>query len=337
MLLQQLESFSRVVEEGSFTRAAELLSLSQPAVTRQVAALEAEFGVTLVERHGRSLHLTPAGDIVFNHARELTALLRQCREEVAALSHPEKGQVSVACVTTVGLFTLPGLMLEYKKLYPDVHIRVWSGRVSGVMDRLLDGSADIGLVSSPMKHSQLVSLPLFDDPVIPVAAPEVAARLPDPIPLELLSGLDMILYQAPSRFRTQVDAALEHVGVFARVAMEFDSHEAVRTAVSLGYGIALVPREAVTADLESGSLIRVRIEDLPPITRTTSLVLRQRDTGRLPALANFVRLILERYRSGAGQGFGTLSKVAATGRRASEVLRPRRPGSGIAHTAGGVG
>lgn len=303
MLLQQLETFSRVIDEGSFTRAAELLSLSQPAVTRQVAALEAEFGVVLVERHGRSLHLTPAGEIVFNHARELIALVERCREEVAALSHPEKGQVSVACVTTVGLFTLPGLILDYKRLYPDVHLRVWSGRVAGVLDRLLDGSADVGLLSSPMKHPQLVSMPLFDDPVIPVAAPGVAARLPNPIPLELLTSLDMILYQAPSRFRTQVDAALEHVGVYARVTMEFDSHEAVRTAVSLGYGIALVPQEAVTADLEAGSLVRLRIDGMPPITRTTSLVLRQRDIGRLPAVANFVRMIIARYRSDTDGNF----------------------------------
>jgi DNA-binding transcriptional LysR family regulator len=319
MLLQQLLTFSRVAEEGSFTRAADLLNLSQPAVTRQVAALENELTVPLIERPGRAFHLTPAGEIVFNYAREIVGLADRCREEVLALSHPERGQVSVACVTTVGLVTLPGIIFDYRKLYPNVHIRVWSGRTRGVLDRMLDGSADLGLTSSPIMHPRLVSLPLFDDPVIPVAAPALAEQLPDPIPLEVLSGQDLILYQAPSLFRTLVDGALEQAGVYARVAMEFDSHEAVRSAVNLGYGIALVPQEAVTDDLAAGRLQQLRVEGLAPITRTTSLVLRRRDASRLPAVANFVRLVLDRYRVGAPPETAATGPIAAALRRDGTV------------------
>jgi DNA-binding transcriptional LysR family regulator len=315
MLLQQLLTFSRVSEEGSFTRAADLLNLSQPAVTRQVAALESELSVSLIERPGRAFRLTPAGEIV--------GLADRCREEVLALSHPERGQVSVACVTTVGLVTLPGLIFDYRKLYPNVHIRVWSGRTRGVLDRMLDGSADLGLTSSPIMHPRLVSLPLFDDPVIPVAAPSLAERLPDPIPLEVLSGQDLILYQAPSLFRTLVDGALEQAGVYARVAMEFDSHEAVRSAVNLGYGIALVPLEAVTEDLAAGRLLQLRVDGLAPITRTTSLVLRRRDASRLPAVANFVRLVLDRYRVGVPPE--TASGPIATALRREDALPSRQP------------
>lgn len=296
MLLQQLLTFSRVAEEESFTRAADLLNLSQPAVTRQVAALEAELGVSLVERSGRSFHLTRAGQVVFDYAREIVALIDRCRSEVAALSDPRRGEVSVACVTTVGLFTLPSLTVEFRHRYPEVHVRLWSGRSDGALDRLFNGAADLALMSAPVMHRQLLSLPLFDDPVIPVAAPELAQTLPRPLSLSQLSEMDMILYQAPSRFRTLVDAALESAGVCARVAMEFDSHEAVRTAVLHAYGIALVPQEAVTGELAAGSLERLDVDGLPPIIRTTSLVLRRRDPNRLPAAVNFVRLILERYR-----------------------------------------
>lgn len=296
MLLQQLITFSRVAEERSYTRAAELLNLSQPAVTRQVAALEAELGALLTEGAGRGFRLTPAGDVVFRYAREVVALVDRCHEEVRALSDPERGQVSVACVTTVGLFTLPSLIVDYRRRYPDVHIRVWSGRLDGVLDRLLNGTADLGLTSSPVLHPRLMSLALFEDPVIPVAAASVAKTLPDPMPVALLTELDMILYEAPSRFRTLVDAAFAQVGVYPRISMEFDSHEAVRTAVSLGYGVALVPQEAVTAELESGALVRLRVEGLPTISRTTSLVLRRHDPGRLPAVINFLRLTLSRYR-----------------------------------------
>jgi len=296
MLLQQLITFSRVAEEHSYTRAAELLNLSQPAVTRQVAALEAELSTQLTEGAGRGFRLTPAGEVVFRYAREVVALVGRCREEVGALADPERGQVSVACVTTVGLFTLPGLIVDFRRHYPDVRIRVWSGRLDGLLDRLLNGSADLGLASSPVLHPRLISLPLFDDPVIPVAAPSVARSLPAPMPVALLAELDVILYDAPSRFRTLVDAAFAQVGIEPRVSMEFDSHEAVRTAVSLGYGVAFVPQEAVTAELERGTLVRLTVEGLPPISRTTSLILRRHDPSRLPAVLNFVRQTLDRYR-----------------------------------------
>jgi DNA-binding transcriptional LysR family regulator len=335
MLLQQLQTFKLVAEESSFTRAAELLNLSQPAVTRQVASLEAELGVPLIERSGRSFHLTQAGELVVNYAREIDGLVQRCHEEVGALSNPERGQVSVASVTTVGLFTLPGLILDYRRQHPGVRIRVWSGRAAGVLDRLMEGSADIGLTSAPVMHQRLQSVPLFDDPVVPVAAPQVAQGLPDPIPLEMLAELDLILYQAPSRFRTLIDAALEQAGVYARVSMDLDSHEAVRTAVSLGYGVALVPREAVTSELESGTLVQLNVAGLPPITRTTSLVLRRRDPMRLPAVENFVRMILDRYgqqadrqappelgrRLGRSSNGNKIASLAAGGSKGGEELR----------------
>ena len=295
MLLQQLLTFARVVELGSFTRAGELLNLSQPAVTRQVAALEREFGTPLIERSGRRVSATPAGQIVYGHARRIAALAERARVDVLSLSHPERGQVSVAAVTTVGLFTLPGLLTEFRQRYPHVRFQVWSGRTDGVLDRLLEGHADVGLLSAPIAHPRLECIPLFDDPVVLVAAPSVARTLPSPLSLEDLTELDMILYQAPSRFRTLVEAALEQAGAYPRIAMEFDSHEAVRAAALGGHGVAVVPLEAVQADIAAGALARLHIGGLPPIHRVTCLVQR-RGAAALPAVANFVRLTLERYR-----------------------------------------
>src|SRR5579884_3367530 len=112
MLLQHLETFVRVVEEGNFTRAGDLLNLSQPAVTRQIAALEHDLGAPLIERGGRGLHLTPVGKAVYGHARHLLAQVEHLKREVSSLSDPMHGEVSIACVTTVGLFTLPRLLTE---------------------------------------------------------------------------------------------------------------------------------------------------------------------------------------------------------------------------------
>jgi DNA-binding transcriptional LysR family regulator len=294
MLLQQLITFARVVELGSFTRAGDLLNLSQPAVTRQVAALEREFDAPLLERSGRGIAVTPAGQVVYQHARRLASLVERAKIDVLSVSHPERGQVSVAAVTTVGLFTLPNLLAEFRRRFPLVRFQVWSGRTDGVLDRLLDGNADVGLLSAPIAHRRLECIPLFDDPVVLVAAPAVARGLPEPLHLEDLADIDMILYQAPSRFRTLVEASLGEAGAYPRIAMEFDSHEAVRAAALAGYGVAVVPLEAAGEELAQERLIRLRVAGMPEIVRTTCLVQR-RGTEHLPAVDNFVRLTLERY------------------------------------------
>jgi DNA-binding transcriptional LysR family regulator len=298
MILQHLETFVRVVDEGNFTRAGELLNLSQPAVTRQIAALERDLGATLVERGGRGLHLTAMGQSVYQHAHHILAQVEHLKSDVASLADPERGEVSIACVTTVGLFTLPRLLGEYRAAYPNVRLRVWSARADGVLDRLLEGNADLGLTSTPVAHPRLESTPLFEDAIIAVAAPSFAAGLPDPIPLESFSQLDMILFQAPSRFRTHVDAELEQAGVYPRITMEFDSHEAVRTAAQMGYGVGMVPRQAVAAELASGALVELHVAGLPRITRTTCLVVPRRGAPPPPAAANFIQLLLARYGHG---------------------------------------
>src|SRR5207248_7122400 len=140
--------------------------LSQPAVTRQIAALERELGAALIERGGRGLHVTAVGQTAYAHARQILAQVEHLRADVASLSDPMRGEVSIACVTTVGLFTLPQLLAEYRSSYPDVRLRVWSARADGVIDRLLEGNADFGLTSTPVAHPRLKTTPLFEDPII---------------------------------------------------------------------------------------------------------------------------------------------------------------------------
>lgn len=294
MLLEQLATFSRVVEVGSFTKAAELLSLSQPSVTRQVALLEREFGAPLIERTGRRLLVTAAGQIVHEHARSVAALLDRAREDVASLADSEHGQISVAAAATVGLSTLPTLLQSYRSLHPHVEFRLWSGRTDGVLDRLLAGHTDLGLVSAAIVHPRLECVPLFDDPVVLVAAPEVARSVVQPLPLDQLPTLKLILYESPSRFRTLIEAAFTQAGAYPTVTMEFDSHEAVRSAALAGWGVAIMPLEGVQTEIEKGHLVRLIIEELPPIYRTICLV-RRRGAPSLPSVENFVRLVLDRY------------------------------------------
>ncbi|HYF95742.1 MAG TPA: LysR family transcriptional regulator [Symbiobacteriaceae bacterium] len=293
MILQHLITFCRVVETGGFSRAGELVGLSQPAVTRQVAALEADLGTPLLDRSSRQFRLTPAGELVYERARRLAAGVSELREAVSDLVDHDRGRVSIGAVTTVGVGILPPILSDFARRYPAVRVTVKAGRTAEALERVLQGEIDMAITPNPVTHPRLKSIPLCTDPVVLVCSPERKATLPDPVPLEQLSQEPMITFQAPSRFRTFVDAIFEQHGIYPNITMEFDSHEAVRLMVEMGFGLAMVPRSGVDSDLQDGRLVQVSVAGLPPIARTTSLLLKRESDSRSPAAENLKRMILD--------------------------------------------
>jgi DNA-binding transcriptional LysR family regulator len=297
VILQHLITFCRVVETGGFSRAGELVGLSQPAVTRQVAALEADMGAPLLDRSSRQFRLTPAGEIVYERAKHLAASVTELREAVNDLVHHNRGRVTIGAVTTVGLGVLPPILAEFARQYPHVRILVKAGRTADTLERVLQGEIDMAVLTTPVSHPRLRSIPLCKDPVLLVCSPERKQALPDPLPLEDLSEIEMISFQAPSRFRTFVDAILEQNGVNPNVTMEFDSHEAVKMMVELGFGVAMVPQSAVEEDLNTGRLVKLQVQGLGEISRTTALLLRKDASSRSKVAENLLAMILSHFKA----------------------------------------
>jgi len=294
MLLQHLITFCRVVEEGSFTRAAQALNMTQPSVTKQIGALEDHLQVQLFTRHGKQIHVTPAGDMVYQYARQVQHLVSKCESAVGELRSPGGGHITVGCVHTIGLFTLPDLLAEYAREHPRVKIFVKTGNNAETITMLLHGEVDLGITTTPQVHERFESRPLFEDPLLIVASRETAASLPAELSLGELAKLPMVAYVRGSRFRMTTDLMLEQVGISPNVVMEFDNHEAIKTMVRLGFGVALEPASAVSRDLEAGELVALTVSDLPGSSRTTSLILR-RDEIRPPAVEAFIQLLQRRY------------------------------------------
>lgn len=294
MLLQHLITFCRVVEERSFTRAAQVQNMTQPSVTKQIGALEDHLQVQLFTRQGKQVHLTPAGELVYEYARQVTHLINRCEAAVQELRTPGGGNIRLGCVHTIGLFTLPDLLADYAREHPRVKINVKTGNNIETVTMLLHGEVDLGITTTPQLHERIESRPLFDDPLLIVASPEYAANLPKPLSLADLARQPMISYVKGARFRITVDQILEQVGISPNVIMEFDNHEAIKTMVRLGFGVALEPHSAVSGDLEQGHLVVLQAPDLPNSSRTTSLILR-RDERRSPAVEAFVRLLERKH------------------------------------------
>lgn len=294
VLLQHLVTFCRVVDEGSFTRAAQALNLTQPSVTKQVGALEDHLQIQLFTRTGKQVHLTPAGELVYQYARQITHIVHQCEEAMNELKSPGSGHITLGCVHTIGLFTLPDLLAEFARENPRVRINVKTGTNAEAVTMLLHGEVDVGLITTPYLHERLLSVPLFEDPLLVVASPEYAANLPEVLTLPDLARQPFIGYVRGSRFRSTSDQLLEQVGITANVIMEFDNHEAIKTMVRLGFGVALEPASAVKVDLAAGALVTLRVPDLPNSSRTTTLIMR-RDERRPPAVEAFIRLLERRF------------------------------------------
>jgi len=298
VLLQHLVTFCRVVETGGFARAGALVGLSQPAVTRHVAALEAELGTELLDRSGRQVLLTPAGRLVYERARRIVTAVGALKEEVADLDHPGRWRIAIGAVTTVGLRLLPPILAAFKKEHPGIRVHVKADRTQETIERLLEGEIELAILPTPVTHPRLQSVPLMEDPVVLVCAPERRSELPDPLPLEQLGEIDLISFQAPSRFRTFVDAMLEQAGVYPNVTMEFDSHEAVTLMVEAGFGCALVPASAVERELALGTLVKVEVDRMPRMARTTSLAYRHPNPGWNPATELLFRMIVDFFKQG---------------------------------------
>jgi DNA-binding transcriptional LysR family regulator len=295
--LYQLQSFLQVAEEGSITRAAETLSLTQPAVTQHVQALERELSARLFDRTGRGVRLTAAGLELQRYARRSLALLSECRDVLRDLDAGTSGRIVLGAGVTTSIFHLPGLLRAFQEQYPGIDVVVRTGRTREVTALALDRQIDLGLITSGVDHPDLRVADLFDEEialVVPSGHP-LAGRS---IPAEAIGTLPLILFPEGTGFRSYLGRALGTAGIPLRVKMESDSAEAIKSFVEVGLGASFLPLAAVRAELEGGSLALVTVEELPPLHRKTAVLYRM-DRYLSAGARGFLQLLLDRYQATA--------------------------------------
>lgn len=292
MELFQLRSLLAVGKEGNVTRAADSLHLTQPAVTQQLRGLEREFGAKLVERTGRGVRLTAAGETLREHAQRALAILDEARRQVADLNAGETGHLTIGAGVTTSIFHLPQWLNDFKRSHPAVDVVVRTGPSRQIATLTLDREIDLGLVTSATSHPNLSVTPLFSEKIVLVAPPHHplvgrSSTVAD------LSALPLILFPRGSGFRQYLEQALAAAGLSADVKMETDSVEAIKGFVAAGLGGSLLPRSAVDAEIADGSLAHVRVKRLPALTRTTAVIYRK-DRYLTSAARAFLRVMSPR-------------------------------------------
>ncbi|MDQ2833915.1 MAG: LysR substrate-binding domain-containing protein [Acidobacteriota bacterium] len=260
----RMRVFRTVAHHLNFSRAAEELLLTQPAVTQQIKALEEEFGVALFDRSGGRIALTPGGAALVPLAEQMKTLSEEAIAVVAAAYGQQAGELALGASQTIGQYLLPSLIAGFLKSYPKVRVTAISGNTDEVIEALLRHTIQLALIEGPAHRKDLHVESFMEDFLVLVvpAAHEWAGQEVDPAALrtEPLLGREF-----GSGSRRVVEQALEGVGLRAKdltLGMEFDSTEGLLSAVEAGLGITFVSRWAVRNQLSLGTLKLAHVKGL---------------------------------------------------------------------------
>ena len=279
--LHHLRVFARVAEQGGFSRAAAVLRLSQPAVSKAVRELERQAEVPLFERAGRASRLTPAGEVLFARARELFAVEQSAEEELRALRGLEGGALRIGASTTVATYLLPPYLARFRGAHPGVALRVASANTRAILRALLERRLDVALVEGPVAHPRIDVVPWRDDELVVITPPSHPLAGRRSIRLADLAQEPFIVREPGSGTRNVAERALAGQRIAPLVVMQLASTEAIKQAVAAGLGLAIMSRFAVADQVALGRIAAVRVRGAA-LRRTLSEL---RLAGRMPSPA----------------------------------------------------
>lgn len=259
MHLDAMRLFCAVVETGSFTRGAARCHVSQSAASQQVRSLEAQLGLTLLERSPGAVRPTPAGAAVYQAFRDILDRYSELQRQLQALHKSVAGTVRVATVYSVGLHDLPPYIKRFLKLYPQCRVDVEYHRTDRIYEAVSQGTFDLGIVAYPHETRRLAVAPMGGDELVVIAPPHhPLARLPAVTP-QHLQGQRFVAWTRDIPSRKAIDRLLHRYGVEVEVAVELDNVETIKRSVEAELGISIVPRRAAAREVEAGTLVAVPI------------------------------------------------------------------------------
>lgn len=293
---RRLQVFYTVAKQLSFTKAAEQLFMTQPAVTFQVKQLEEQFNTRLFERsHGR-IALTPAGSLVMDYAERVLALSEEMEQRVADMTGNVGGPLLLGASTTIAEYILPKILGEFKAQHPEVQAHMAVANSETIVHRVADHSLDVGLIESPSHLPTLANEVCCDDELVVICAPRHALAKRRSVRAQEVAALPLVRREVGSGTREFTDNYLRESGVAMDdldVMMELGSPEAIKGVVETGIAIAIVSRATIVKELELGSLVAIPLA--PRLMRTLSLV-HPREKFRSRLLTAFVEFAVRRMR-----------------------------------------
>jgi DNA-binding transcriptional LysR family regulator len=284
-----LALFQAVAAAGSISGGAAAARVSQPAVSRQIAELEDELGVRLLDRLPRGCQLTEAGTILSEHARRWLGVEADAARAIGEYRGLQRGHLTIGASLTVAGYLLPGLLAEFHRRHPQIELKVEVANTQHVQQALLDGTIELGLTEGAAESEELESAVFYQDELVVIAPPGHALLGRSPVTARELVREPLVMREEGSGTRAVVERAFRRRGLKPRPIVALASPEAIKNAVAAGMGLAVVSRLSVALELKAGSLALVPLKDFVIPRPLHRQVLRGR--SRSPALVQFVAVL----------------------------------------------
>ncbi|MBE0510452.1 MAG: LysR family transcriptional regulator [Chromatiales bacterium] len=281
---RRLQVFHTVARLLSFTKAAESLHMTQPAVTFQVRQLEEYFNTRLFDRTHNRISLTEAGERVYGYADRIFALYAEMENSVRDLTGEVSGVLLLGASTTIAEYMLPALLGDFKAKYPEVSIRLQVANTDGIVTMVENNTIDLGVVEAPVGNKNLVVENCRMDRMVLIVPPNHPLAKKKSVPITELLNYPYICREEGSGTREVMLEAMNLAGAHAQdmnIVMELGSPEAVKGAVEAGMGLSILSRATIDKELRLGSLVAVELET--PVERPFSFV-HQKQKFRLRAM-----------------------------------------------------
>ncbi|MEK6742211.1 MAG: selenium metabolism-associated LysR family transcriptional regulator [Nitrospirota bacterium] len=261
----KLRVFCAVAETKSFSKASELIHLTQPAVSLQIQAMEELYETRLFDRSGNSINLTPAGEILYKRAKEILALYAEAQHNISEITGAIKGSLSIGASSTIGNYLLPHIIAAFKKKVPQVNISLVVNNTKVITERLNAGEIDIALVEGDVSKQRFSVETLISDELVVIMSPAHPWAERRSLSAIELTKEPLILREEGSGTRQIILKHLEEHGIKLdqlKIALVMGSTEAIKGAVEEGLGVSIMSGWAVRKWLKQGLLKATTFKDL---------------------------------------------------------------------------
>jgi DNA-binding transcriptional LysR family regulator len=261
MQIESLKVFCDLAETESFTKAAQINSVTQSAVSQQISSLERQFKSLLIERSKKKFRLTREGQVLYEFSKQIIQSYDSLHSKLQEIKDIISGTIRVATIYSIGLHDLPPYIKKFLKSYPTVNVHVEYRRANQVYDDVLSNVVDLGLVAYPQRESKLETVALRKDPLVLICHPQHPFAKTKTVKLKSLGGQKFIGFEPDIPTRRALDKILKENNVEVQHVMEFDNIETVKRAVEIDAGVSIVPQGTVLQEVAKQTLAQVQLED----------------------------------------------------------------------------
>jgi len=261
MNLNQLKIFYFAAKYGNLTAAAQALYITQPAVTKGIQRLQEYYGMKFVNRFGKKLVLTDAGEALYGISEKIFQLESQAEESLRDFQQRKRGHIRMQSSESFGAYYLPCIIDQFVKLYPHIRVSVNILPTEQVVNNTVNLNNDLGFISYPTEHKKLVVKEILEDTLVLIVPPGHPLARKSCLEPRALEGQSVIMHENGSAPRRATDEFISKHNISVSIPLELSNSEAIKRAVGGGSGIALISRKVASEEIQTGKLKAIPLSD----------------------------------------------------------------------------